>query len=114
MLSIRALKLLAVASLAALAVSACGRRGALEPPDAGARAERGATQGARAGARGLPQGVGLGGGSSEPDPTAVQAGDELSIAAVPPSGTDAPIQTTRGAKRGYRVPKDPFVLDPLL
>ncbi|MEE7493875.1 hypothetical protein MOTC310_27005 [Methylobacterium oryzae] len=50
----------------------------------------------------------------EPDPASVRAGDELSAAAVPPGGTDAPVETSRGARRGYRVPKEPFILDPLL
>ncbi|WP_331304135.1 hypothetical protein [Methylobacterium oryzae] len=44
----------------------------------------------------------------------MRAGDELSAAAVPPGGTDAPVETSRGARRGYRVPKEPFILDPLL
>jgi len=44
----------------------------------------------------------------------VRAGDELSAAAVPPGGTEAPVETSRGARRGYRVPKEPFILDPLL
>jgi hypothetical protein len=44
----------------------------------------------------------------------VRAGDELSVAAVPPGGTDAPVETSRGARRRYRVPKEPFILDPLL
>jgi predicted small lipoprotein YifL len=108
-----ALKILAAAGLAALAASACGRRGALEPPQAAAPTVAGPAQ-AVAGARTLPDGVGLGGGRAEPDPAAVRAGDELSVAAVPPSGTEAPVQTGRGAKRGYRIPKDPFILDPLL
>jgi hypothetical protein len=33
---------------------------------------------------------------------------------VPRGGTDAPVETSRGARRGYRVPKEPFILDPLL
>ncbi|MDP4021976.1 lipoprotein [Methylobacterium sp. NEAU 140] len=116
-----ALTLLAASALAALAVSACGRRGALEPPQAaalgpaaGAQAAPGAVPGVVQGARTLPDSVGLGGGRPEPDPTAVRAGDELSLSAVPPAGTEAPIQTSRGAKRGYRIPRDPFILDPLL
>jgi predicted small lipoprotein YifL len=125
MLPPRFLKLLAAAGLVALAVSACGRRGSLEPPDtradagprAGARASGtgGATGGTTvAGGRNLPTSVGLGGGSAEPDPAAVQAGDELPLSAIPPSGTEAPVLTERGAKRGYTVPKQPFFLDPIL
>ncbi|MDO9427188.1 MAG: hypothetical protein Q7T93_10180, partial [Methylobacterium sp.] len=64
--------------------------------------------------RALPQSVGLGGGAATPDPDAVRAGDELDAAAVPGVGLEAPILTSRGAKRGYVVPKQPFFLDPLL
>lgn len=118
MLSKPALKLLAVSGLVALAASACGRRGALEPPQtaAPAAAAAGAQPSADAptGRRTLPVSVGLGDGAPEPDPASVRAGDELSAAAVPPGGTDAPVETSRGARRGYRVPKEPFILDPLL
>ncbi len=117
MLSNPALKLLAVSGLAALALSACGRRGALEPPQTTAPAAASAAQAGSAtvnGRRTLPDSVGLGGGAPEPDPASVRAGDELSTAAVPPGGTEAPVQTSRGARRGYRVPKEPFILDPLL
>lgn len=106
-------KILATMGLAALAASGCGRRGALEPPQAAATVAGGSPQTVNS-ARTLPDSIGLGGGRAEPDPDAVRAGDELAQAAVPPSGTEAPIQTSRGAKRGYRIPKDPFILDPLL
>ncbi|MCJ2142363.1 LPS translocon maturation chaperone LptM [Methylobacterium sp. E-066] len=115
MLSSPALKLLAVSGLVALGVSACGRRGALEPPQTAAP-----TPTAQAGSdsvngrRTLPVSVGLGGGAEEPTAEGVRTGDELSVAAVPPGGTGAPIETSRGAKRGYRIPKEPFILDPLL
>ncbi|WP_342107762.1 LPS translocon maturation chaperone LptM [Methylobacterium sp. SI9] len=116
MLSNPALKLLAAAGLAALALSACGRRGALEPPQTSAPAAVAPQAGSDTvnGRRTLPVSVGLGGGAPEPDPAAVRAGDELSTAAVPPGGTEAPVQTSRGARRGYRVPTEPFILDPLL
>lgn len=116
MLSNPALKLIAAAGLAALALSACGRRGALEPPQTTAPAATATPTGADTvnGRRTLPVSVGLAGGAPEPDPAAVRAGDELSTAAVPPGGTEAPVQTSRGARRGYRVPKEPFILDPLL
>ncbi|KAB1075121.1 LPS translocon maturation chaperone LptM [Methylobacterium planeticum] len=110
----RSLKLLAAAGLVALAVSACGRRGSLEPPDARADAAPRAGTSSPASARSLPSSVGLGLGAPTPDPAAVQAGDELPLSAIPPSGTDAPVQTERGAKRGYTVPKKPFLLDPIL
>jgi predicted small lipoprotein YifL len=107
------LGLLAVA-LAALALGGCGRRGALEPPQAAARpAPVNPASGPKT-ARILPGSIGLGGGQAEPEPEAVRAGDELPLSATPPSGTEAPVQTGRGAKRGYRIPKEPFILDPLL
>ncbi|GJE37457.1 LPS translocon maturation chaperone LptM [Methylobacterium persicinum] len=112
-----ALRLLAVAGLAALALAGCGRRGALEPPQASATAPAAATNGAGSAVktgRILPDSIGLGGGQAEPDAEAVRAGDELAPSAIPPSGSEAPVQTTKGAKRGYRIPKEPFILDPLL
>ena len=63
---------------------------------------------------GVPGGPILGGGAATPEPDAVRAGDELDTLAVPGSGAEAPVKTTRGAKRGYVVPKEPFLLDPLL
>ena len=104
MLSSHALKLLAASGLVAVAVSACGRRGSLEPPQTSAPAAQTSTDSVN-GRRTLPVSVGLGG---------VQAGDEVAIAAIPPGGTGAPVETSRGAKRGYRIPKEPFILDPLL
>lgn len=121
MLPIRVLTILAATGLA-LTVSACGRRGALEAPQASAPQRPaqaagpgpGPGPGTTASPRQLPGSVGLGGGSTSPDADAVQAGDELSASATPPAGTEAPIETSRGAKRGFRIPKDPFILDPLL
>jgi predicted small lipoprotein YifL len=111
-----ALRILAVAGLAALALAGCGRRGALEPPGASATTTAPGSSGSSGvkTARILPDSIGLGGGQAEPEAEAVRAGDELSPAAIPPSGTEAPVQTTKGAKRGYRIPKEPFILDPLL
>ncbi|GJD34474.1 LPS translocon maturation chaperone LptM [Methylobacterium aerolatum] len=110
-----ALTILAVTSLAALALGGCGRRGALEPPQAAApAAPAGPNASAPKTARILPGSIGLGGGQAEPEAEAVRAGDELAAGAIPPSGTEAPVQTTKGAKRGYRIPKEPFILDPLL
>ncbi|MDB5646944.1 MAG: hypothetical protein JWQ05_2613, partial [Methylobacterium sp.] len=54
------------------------------------------------------------GGTAAPEPDAVRAGDELDALAVPGSGAEAPVKTTRGAKRGYVIPQRPFLLDPLL
>ncbi len=113
MLPNRALTLLAAIGLA-LTVSACGRRGGLEAPVASASPAARQPVGATASPRQLPGSVGLGGGTATPDPDAVRAGDELSLSAVPAGGSEAPIETSRGAKRGFRVPSAPFILDPLL
>ncbi|TXM75178.1 hypothetical protein FV226_04110 [Methylobacterium sp. WL12] len=115
----RVLTSILAAALVALALAGCGRRGALEPPGASATVPaRNTAQGTpttTAGPRTLPVSAGLGGGAPEPDPLAVRAGDELPPSALAPaSGTEAPVETSRGAKRGYRIPKDPFILDPLL
>ncbi|HZH10627.1 MAG TPA: lipoprotein [Microvirga sp.] len=71
-----------VAGLIVLGLSACGRRGALEPPPDGSapQAQQGAQQG---------------------------AADQATL----PSPVGTPRQ---GPKRGYTIPKDPFILDPLL
>lgn len=118
MLPRSALQILFVAGLSAVALAGCGRRGSLEPPPSvGAPAAKAAPTGngsAVKTARILPDSIGLGGGQAEPEPEAVRAGDELPASAIPPSGTEAPVQTTKGAKRGYRIPKEPFILDPLL
>ncbi len=118
MLPRSALQILFVAGLSALTLAGCGRRGSLEPPPtAGAPAATTAPTGNPSSvktARILPGSIGLGGGQAEPEAEAVRAGDELPASAVPPAGTEAPIQTSKGAKRGYRIPKDPFILDPLL
>lgn len=102
--------------LVSLAASGCGRRGALEPPPGTEAARSVARPGlpGLASPRALPQSVGLGGGNPAPDPDAVRSGDELEALAVPGSGAEAPVKTTRGAKRGYVIPKQPFLLDPLL
>jgi len=118
-LRLRSLTTLAALGLVALAASGCGRRGGLEPPPGSAAPTRpvaggSSTLGAPASPRALPQSVGLGGGTATPDPDAVRAGDELDAAAVASGGTESPILTTRGAKRGYVVPKQPFFLDPIL
>lgn len=102
-----ALTLMAIA-VVALSCAGCGRRGGLQPPDAGT-----ADAPSPASARGLPQGVGLG-GQAQPDPEAVREGDELAEAATPAGIGGAPLRTSKGAKRGYTIPKQPFILDPIL
>lgn len=106
-----------IAALGCVAVlaSACGRRGSLEgPPGLGVAPAQSAGAQAPAGPRALPQTVGIGSGSAAPDPDAVRDGDELDVRAVAGGGTEVPVKTSRGAKRGYVIPKQPFILDPLL
>jgi len=112
----RHLSTIAAIGLIGLGASACGRRGALEPPP-GTEAARSVARPGLPGVatpRALPQSIGLGGGTAAPESDAVRAGDELDVLAVPGSEAEAPVKTTRGAKRGYVVPKQPFLLDPLL
>ena len=82
---------LVLAGVLLVALTACGRRGALEPPPRAA----------------LPAGTGQ-----------VQAQAESEEAEVPetvlPGVTPTPSASSRQQKRGFTIPKDPFILDPLL
>lgn len=92
---------LIVASLVVVALAACGRRGPLEPPpDPAAAAAQKQKQALRQQRQGASQPIF---GEDEPE--------ELpsNIAASP-----IPTPSSRSGKRGYTIPKDPFVLDPLL
>ncbi len=104
-------RILAAALLLPLVISAsaCGRRGALEPPNAPTKTSATGPSATRA----LPSTVGTG-GEAVSDQAAVSAGDELSPTAVSPASGAAPVETARGAKRGYTIPKQSFILDPLL
>lgn len=97
----RHLTTLAALGLVALAVTACGRRGSLEAPPDGAAVRPSNSRAVAAGA-------------ATPSANAVQDGDELSPAGVAGGGFDTPLTTSRGAKRGYVIPREPFILDPLL
>jgi predicted small lipoprotein YifL len=79
--------LLVVAAIG-LAVSACGRRGALEPPPGAANAQPGATN------------------SAAPQRTA----DDEDNEALNPS----PVGQAKKRPRAIVIPKEPFILDPLL
>ena len=103
-----------LASLLVLALSACGRRGRLEaPPDPIAvaadqqpPAERERIKGHR------------GGGSAAiaaPTPGGAQADDDEDEEEVRgPAIAPAPAPRTKTPRRGYTIPKEPFILDPLL
>ena len=102
--------------LVALACTACGRRGGLQPPGtASVETAPVVRPGVPASPRGLPTtSVGVSDRAAAPDSDAVQAGDELSPAAIPPGSDGVPVTTSRGGKRGYRIPKEPFILDAIL
>jgi predicted small lipoprotein YifL len=87
--------------IALAALAACGRRGPLEaPPDPAA---------VRAPAAGaIPAGRAIG-----PGQAVAEDDGEPAEAAVLPSPVPTPARPG-GRKRGYVVPKDPFILDPLL
>jgi predicted small lipoprotein YifL len=87
-----------VAGLIVLTLAACGRRGALEaPPDPSAAQKPAAKQAA---AQPGSQATGPG-----------QTDEEEADSTVP-----SPVGTPRrsNAKRGYVIPKEPFILDPIL
>lgn len=111
----RRLNLLIAIGLVALACSACGRRGSLEPPGTASATAPAVAQGAAVSPRAVPTtGVGVGDRAAAPDSDAVQTGDELNPAAIPPGADGVPVTTTRGGKRGYRIPREPFILDAIL
>jgi predicted small lipoprotein YifL len=69
-----------IAGLLALGLSACGRRGALEPP---------------------------------PDPSAPQ--QQTTSQAAPGGVLPSPVGTqSKNTNRGFTIPKDRFILDPIL
>jgi predicted small lipoprotein YifL len=81
-------RLFLTAGAVVLGLSACGRRGALEAP---------------------------------PDPTAPKAGAQAAAPEQTPQGEEdttlpSPVGRPRSSnsKRGYVIPKEPFILDPLL
>lgn len=85
--SLPVVRVLLIAGLLVLGVSGCGRRGALEPPPDPSVAEAQRRQTAEA----LNE-------------------EEAGPVIASPVGTPRPAQ----AKRGYAIPKEPFILDPLL
>jgi predicted small lipoprotein YifL len=97
-----------MAGLLVLALSACGRRGQPEaPPDPSVpAAQRNAVQqGATVATPNAPAGGGPSGAAASDD-------DDDETETFVPRATPTPAK--RGAKRGYVIPKEPFILDPLL
>ncbi|GJD69370.1 hypothetical protein [Methylobacterium gnaphalii] len=97
--------------MVAVAAGGCGRRGRLEPPTE-APSTSGRASASPASARSLP--LSTSAAAEAPDSDAVRDGDELPASATAPGIDSAPIQTNRGAKKGYKIPKDPFILDAIL
>ncbi|HEX8665565.1 MAG TPA: lipoprotein [Beijerinckiaceae bacterium] len=115
------LRTLAAASLIALALAACGRRGPLEaPPDASTAAAQRQRQGGPAMAN--PTGAAVAGQTEIPAVAQARrseatppAPDEDDADELPSNIAPTPIPTpSAGRKRGVTIPKEPFILDPLL
>ena len=102
-----------VAGLIALALAACGRRGPLEPPP------EPTVQAPRARAGGAPP-PGAASSQITLQSQGATAGQDTSDsseeeqAAANPVLPVVPTPPTRAPRRGYVVPKEPFILDPLL
>jgi predicted small lipoprotein YifL len=119
-------RLLIAASLLAFALTACGRRGPLEPPpdpaavaaqkqrderrqrQSGARADQAAPQGATAVETRIPPAAQTSRVEGEPP---APEDDDNELPSMMPSIAPKP---STGRKRGFVIPKEPFILDPLL
>lgn len=88
--------------LIAVAAGGCGRRSALLAPNSEAAIkERNASAKADGAATGTQ--------------TAEDASDDRDeVSQAGTAATSTPLQTSKGARRGYSVPKQPFFLDPIL
>jgi hypothetical protein len=118
---LRRLTPLLLAGVVAVGLSACGRRGQPEPPP-----DPAATQKPAAGSPSSSRGAVTTRGSASSAPTTLttrpqaltenspddETDEEDPNAAVSPQPTPAPIGRRRA--RSYQVPKEPFILDPLL
>ena len=99
-----------IAGLVTLALAGCGRRGALEPPPGPVVQAPPGARDARRPLGAVPSQVSLQGQGASP-------GSEVSEDDEPVSVVPSPVPTpppTRSRNRGYVVPKEPFILDPLL
>jgi predicted small lipoprotein YifL len=115
---------LVMASLLVLAVTACGRRGPLEPPPdpaaAAVQRQREEIRRQRQGA--IPTGGAVAGQTEIPPIATARRSeatpptpDEDEADELPSSIAPTPIPTPSSSrKRGITIPKDPFILDPLL
>lgn len=97
-----------------LGLAACGRRGALEaPPEVAAARPAPARAAARADTVTTRPGRAPEGQTNAPGQAQVQDDGEALDEAVVPSVVPTPPRAG-GRKRGYVIPKDPFILDPIL
>lgn len=97
-----------------LAVSACGRRGALEAPPDPAAAQPAPARAAVVGdAVAVRPGRAPEGQTNAPSQAQGLDGGEAPGGAVVASPLPTPTRPS-ARKRGYTVPQDPFILDPLL
>jgi predicted small lipoprotein YifL len=119
-------RLLVAAGLIAFVLAACGRRGPLEPPpdpaalaaqkqrderrqrQSGARADQGAPGGATAVETRIPPAAQTSRVEGEPP---APEDDDNELPSMMPSIAPKP---STGRKRGFVIPKEPFILDPLL
>jgi predicted small lipoprotein YifL len=123
------LRALATASLIVLALAACGRRGPLEAPldpaTAAAQRQREEIRRQRQGgpAAANPTGAAVAGQTEIPPVAEARRSegtppvpDEDDADELPSNIAPTPIPTPQngGRKRGVTIPKDPFILDPLL
>lgn len=123
-----AARVLMMAVVVALALAACGRRGPLEAPltpaEAAAQRQKEELRRQRPGAAANPGDRGAVVGQTEIPPIATARRSEGEPPAPGEDDEDelpsnigpspVPTPTTRGGKRGYVIPRDPFILDPLL
>ena len=117
-LSSRAAARCLLAAVLVLAAAACGRRGALEaPPGASAaiaapdRAAAKPARGARTASQPVASGASLAGNTLDtPDDEADEPEFNGGVAPIPTPATPG----TRKRGRGFTIPKEPFILDPIL
>ena len=101
---------LLVVGLLALALSACGRRGALEAPPSPAALRQASQPQGPVGRNGRPAGAPSQGTPAPADPVVEEEEDSLL-----PDVLRQPSQTSDPQRRrNYTIPKQPFILDPLL
>jgi predicted small lipoprotein YifL len=103
-----AVRSILIAGAVLIALAACGRRGALEaPPDTSATPPGPPSQASRTARPGRPD--------TETVPAATAADDEdTEESEIAQQIVPTPVPTNRRRSRSYTIPKEPFLLDPLL